>query len=139
MRIERFTCVRRVTAAVSFMETALSRDRCSCFCSAAQQAGADKAKQQAAQQAAERARQQQLAQERMQSNPNARPPSGAPPVNQPASANNGPVHVAENLEAAKLISQPKLNYPPNAKAAHIQGTVRVRALIGTDENQSLVF
>ena len=45
---------------------------------------------------------------------------------------HGPVRVAENVQAAKLISQPSLNYPPNAKAAHIQETVRVQALIGTD-------
>jgi TonB family protein len=99
---------------------------------AAQQAAAEKAKQQAAQQAAERTRQQQLAQERPPSNPNARPPSGAPPASQPAAANNGPVRVPETVQAAKLISQPKLNYPPNVKAAHTQGTVRVQALIGTD-------
>jgi TonB family protein len=96
------------------------------------QAVAEKTKQEAAQQAAETARQQQLAQGRPPSNPNARPPSGATPSNPPAAANNGPVRVAENVQAAKLISQPKLNYPPDAKAAHVQGTVRVQALIGTD-------
>jgi TonB family protein len=96
------------------------------------QAVAEKTKQEAAQQAAETARQQQLAQGRPPSNPNARPPSGAPPSNPPAAANNGPVRVAENVQAAKLISQPRLNYPPDAKAAHIQGTVRVQTLIGAD-------
>src|ERR1700674_5492751 len=100
--------------------------------SAQLQAVAEKAKQEAAQQAAEKARQQQSAGGRPPSNPNARPPSGAPPLNPPAAANNAPVRVAENVQAAKLISQPKLNYPPNAKAAHIQGTVRVQALIGAD-------
>lgn len=30
------------------------------------------------------------------------------------------------------MSQPKLNYPPDAKAARIQGTVRVHVLIGAD-------
>jgi TonB family protein len=99
---------------------------------AAQLAAAEKARQQAAQQqAADRARQQPPA-ERPQSDPNARPPRGAPPANQPPTANTGPVRVAENVQAAKLISQPKLNYPPNAQAAHIQGTVRVRLLIGAD-------
>jgi TonB family protein len=96
------------------------------------QAVAEKTKQEAAQQAVETARQQQLAQGRPPSNPNARPPSGAPSSNPPAAANNAPVRVAENVQAAKLVSQPKLNYPPDAKAAHIQGTVRVQALIGTD-------
>ena len=99
---------------------------------AQQQAATEKAKQEAAQQqAAERARQQQLAGERSPSNPNVRPPSGVPAANQPATA-NGPVRVAGNVEAAKLISQPKLNYVQDAKAAHIKGTVRVQALIGTD-------
>jgi len=98
----------------------------------AQQAAAEKAKREAALQTADRARQQPPAEERPQSNPNARPSRGAPPADQPAAANNGPVRVAENVQAAKLISQPKLNYPPNAQAAHIQGTVRVRALIGAD-------
>jgi TonB family protein len=99
---------------------------------AAEKAKQEAAQQQAAQQAAERARQQQPAEQRPQSNPNVRPPNGAAPANQPAAANNGPVRVAENVQAAKLISQPKLIYPPSAKAAHIQGTVRVQALIGTD-------
>jgi TonB family protein len=95
------------------------------------QAVAEKTKQEAAQQAAERSRQQQPAEQRSQSNPNTRPPNGAAPANQPTAANNGPVRVAENVQAAKLISQPKLA-PQSAKAAHIQGTVRVQALIGTD-------
>ena len=43
-----------------------------------------------------------------------------------------PVRVAGNVQAAKLVSQPKLNYPLDAKAAPIKGTVRVQALIGTD-------
>jgi len=66
------------------------------------------------------------------SNTNARPPTGPPPENQPPAANNGPVRVTENVQAAKLVSQPKLNYPPNAKAAHIQGTARIQVLVGTD-------
>ena len=96
------------------------------------QAVAEKTKQESAKQAAEKAPQEQLAQGRPQFNPNARPPSGAPPANQPAAANNVPVRVAGNVQAAKLISQPKLNYPPEAKTAHIQGVVRVQALIGSD-------
>jgi TonB family protein len=100
---------------------------------AAQEAAAEKTKQEAAQQqAAERARQQQPLGELPQSNPNATPPSGPPPANQPPTANNGPVRVIENVQAAKLVSQPKLNYPTNAKATHIQGTVHIQVLIGAD-------
>jgi TonB family protein len=99
---------------------------------AQQQAAAEKAKQEAALQAAERARQQQP-EPRPVSNPNAGPPRGAPPANPPAAAaNNGPVRVAEGAQAAKLISQPKLVYPPSAKAANIRGPVRVHLVIGAD-------
>src|SRR6266403_2201960 len=99
---------------------------------AAQQAAAEKARREAAQRPPDRPRNQPPPDERPQSDPNARPPRGAPPANSPAAANNGPVRVAENVQAAKLDSQPKLIYPPAAQAAHIQGTVRVQALIGAD-------
>jgi TonB family protein len=100
---------------------------------AAQEAAAEKTKQEAAQQQTpERARQQQPPGERPQSNPNARTPSGPPPASQPPAANNGPLRVTENVQAAKLVSQPKLNYPPNAQATHIQGTVHIQVLIGAD-------
>jgi TonB family protein len=94
-----------------------------------QAAAAEKAKQEAALQAAERAR-QQPPEARPVSNPV--PQRGAPPANPPAAANSGPVHVAEGVQSAKLVSQPKLVYPPSAKAANIRGAVRVRLLIGTD-------
>src|SRR5882724_6502387 len=99
---------------------------------AAQQAAAEKTRRDAAQPQADRPRHQPPPDERPQSDPNARPQRGAPPANSPAAANNGPVRVAENVQSAKLISQPKLIYPPAAQAAHIQGTVRVQALIGAD-------
>ncbi len=99
---------------------------------ARQGAAADKAKQEVAQRAAQKARQQPVTEERPQPNPKTKPPSATPPPDQPAVANNAPIRVAENVQAAKLISQPKLNYPPAAKAAHIQGTVRVQVLIGID-------
>jgi protein TonB len=51
---------------------------------------------------------------------------------QPAVTTSGPIHVAEDVQAARLISQPKLKHPPNAKAGDAQGTVRVHVLIGTD-------
>ena len=44
-------------------------------------------------------------------------------------------------EAAKLIRQPKPTYPPLAKQARIQGTVRFNAVIGKDgtiQNLTLV-
>jgi TonB family protein len=99
---------------------------------AQQQAAAEKARQEAALQAAERARQQQ-SEARPVSNPSQAPQRGAPPANPPAAAaNNGPVRVAEGAQAAKLISQPKLVYPPSAKAANIRGPVRVHLVIGAD-------
>jgi TonB family protein len=42
------------------------------------------------------------------------------------------VHVAENVQQGKLISQPKLVYPPEAQRAHVQGAVQVQAVIGAD-------
>jgi protein TonB len=36
------------------------------------------------------------------------------------------------VQAAKLISQPKPQYPPLARQARIQGTVRFNAVIGRD-------
>jgi protein TonB len=36
------------------------------------------------------------------------------------------------LEAAKLIYSPRPDYPPLAKMARIEGTVRLEAIIGTD-------
>ncbi len=98
---------------------------------AAQQAAAEKARREAVQRPPDRPR-NQPPDERPQSDPNTRPSRGAPPANSPAAANNGPLRVAENVQSAKLVSQPKLNYPPAAQAAHIQGTVRVQALIGAD-------
>jgi hypothetical protein len=56
-------------------------------------------------------------------------PSGA---QSPATSNNSPVHTAENVQATKLVSQPKLNYPVDAKGARLHGTVVVQALIGSD-------
>jgi len=38
----------------------------------------------------------------------------------------------EGQAAGKLISQPKLNYPVDAKGARIQGTVRLQITIGAD-------
>jgi TonB family protein len=98
-----------------------------------QQAAAEKAKQDAARQAADNARPQKVTEDRPpQSARNVKPPTETPPANQPAAVNSGPIRVAENVQAAKLLSQPKLNYPPDAKDTRIQGTVRVHVLIGAD-------
>lgn len=42
------------------------------------------------------------------------------------------IRVDGQFETPKLISAPKPLYPPLAKMAHIQGTVRLEAVIGTD-------
>ena len=99
---------------------------------AQQQAATERAKQEAAQQQADKARTQKAAEERPPTGRNAKPPNEAPPAGQPAVTTSGPIRVAEDVQAARLISQPKLKYPPDAKAADIQGTVRVHVLIGTD-------
>jgi len=49
--------------------------------------------------------------------------------------------VGGNVQAAKLVKQPKPLYPPLAKQARIQGTVRFTAIIGRDgsiQNLTLV-
>ena len=40
--------------------------------------------------------------------------------------------VGGNVQASKLINQPKPVYPPLAKAARVQGTVKFQATIGKD-------
>jgi periplasmic protein TonB len=42
------------------------------------------------------------------------------------------IHVGGNVQVAKLITQPKPPYPPLARQARIQGTVRFSAIIGKD-------
>ena len=51
-----------------------------------------------------------------------------PPVRVPAS----PITVGGGVQAAKLLAGPRPPYPPLAKAARVQGTVRLRAFIATD-------
>jgi protein TonB len=51
------------------------------------------------------------------------------------------VSVGGNVQQAKLVSQPKPNYPPLARQARIQGLVRFTAIIGVDgriQNLTLV-
>jgi TonB family protein len=62
--------------------------------------------------------------------PAAMPPSPPPP---PSIGANGPTQRIESaVAAANLVSQPKPAYPPLAKAARVQGTVRFEVSIGTD-------
>jgi protein TonB len=42
------------------------------------------------------------------------------------------IRVGGNVQAAKIVNQPKPVYPPLAKQARIQGTVRFTAIIGRD-------
>jgi protein TonB len=65
--------------------------------------------------------------------PTAAPPPPPPPVKQevkPATPQR--IRVGGNVQAAKLVKQPRPVYPPLAKQARIQGTVRFTAIIGKD-------
>jgi protein TonB len=72
--------------------------------------------------------------------PSAAPPP--PPVKEaPKPVTPKSIRVGGNVQAAKLIRQPKPAYPPLAKQARIQGTVRFNAVIGKDgtiQNLTLV-
>jgi len=51
------------------------------------------------------------------------------------------IPVGGNVQQAKLVNQPKPQYPPLARQARIQGTVRFTAIIGVDgriQNLTLV-
>jgi protein TonB len=58
-------------------------------------------------------------------------PKPAPPVVKPP-APAGPIQVSSGVQAAKLISGPKPAYPQLARAARVQGTVRIQAIIAAD-------
>jgi protein TonB len=57
--------------------------------------------------------------------------SSAPPP-PPAPAHLAPVRIGGNVEQSKLLQQVQPVYPPIARAAHIQGTVVLHAIIGKD-------
>ena len=61
----------------------------------------------------------------------ATPPPPPPPPPGPVAA-PGALTVPGEVLASKLISQAKPTYPPLAKAARVQGTVRLQATIGKD-------
>ncbi len=56
----------------------------------------------------------------------------APPPPPPKATTPKRIRVGGQVEAAKLIFQPKPEYPPLAKMARIQGTVRLEAIISKD-------
>ena len=73
--------------------------------------------------------------------PSAAPPPPPPVKEAPKPVTPQAIRVGGNVQAAKLIRQPKPVYPPLAKQARIQGTVRFNAVIGKDgtiQNLTLV-
>ncbi|MBI3680555.1 MAG: energy transducer TonB [Acidobacteria bacterium] len=64
--------------------------------------------------------------------PTAAPPPPPPPVKKEEKPVVQRIRVGGNVQAAKLVRQPKPVYPPLAKQARIQGTVRFQAIIGKD-------
>jgi protein TonB len=58
--------------------------------------------------------------------------AAAPPPPPPKAATPKRIRVGGQVEAARLILQPKPEYPPLAKMARIQGTVRLEAIISKD-------
>lgn len=64
--------------------------------------------------------------------PTAAPPPPPPPKEAPKPVTPKQIRVGGNVQAAKLVRQPKPVYPPLAKQARIQGTVRFNAVIGKD-------
>jgi protein TonB len=71
--------------------------------------------------------------------PSAAPPPPPPVAAKPATPKQ--IRVGGNVQAAKLLNQPKPSYPPLAKQARIQGVVRFNAVIGRDgtiQNLTLV-
>ncbi|MBC7927955.1 MAG: energy transducer TonB [Bryobacteraceae bacterium] len=72
--------------------------------------------------------------------PSAAPPP-PPPKEAPKPVTPKQIRVGGNVQAAKLLNQPKPQYPPLARQARIQGVVRFNAVIGKDgtiQNLTLV-
>lgn len=55
-----------------------------------------------------------------------------PPAGQAEPIPTGRIRVGGNVQAMKIVTQPKPMYPPEAKAARIQGVVKLLAIIGKD-------
>jgi len=65
--------------------------------------------------------------------PTAAPPPPPPPkADAPKPATPQRIRVGGNVQAAKIVRQPKPIYPPLAKQARISGVVRFNAVIGKD-------
>ena len=64
--------------------------------------------------------------------PAAAPPPPPPPKKEEPKKQTGPVRVGGNVQAANLIKKITPVYPPLAKSARVQGTVRFTAIIGKD-------
>lgn len=64
--------------------------------------------------------------------PSAAPPPPPPVKEAPKAVTPKQIRVGGQVQAAKLVRQPKPIYPPLAKQARIQGTVRFNAVIGKD-------
>jgi len=60
------------------------------------------------------------------------PPPPPPPQEKPKPVVPKQIRVGGNVQAAKLVNQPKPQYPPLARQARIQGVVRFNAVIGKD-------
>ena len=60
------------------------------------------------------------------------PPPPPPPPPPKPKAPTAPIRVGGNVQQANLIKQPKPVYPPLAKAARVQGTVKFQATISKD-------
>ena len=60
--------------------------------------------------------------------------AAAPPTTPlPPPAPDGPrLRVGGNIQSTKLVSQPRPQYPPEAKQARVQGVVKLYAIIGKD-------
>ena len=74
--------------------------------------------------------------------PTAAPPPPPPKIEEkPKPKPVQRIRVGGNVQAARLVNQPRPVYPPLARQARIQGTVRFNAIIGKDgkiENLTLV-
>jgi periplasmic protein TonB len=60
------------------------------------------------------------------------PPKPPAPIPTVAVQPTAPIHVGGDVEAAKLISAPRPSYPSIARAARVQGTVKIQATIARD-------
>ncbi len=68
----------------------------------------------------------------LNSMPSAVPPPVIKPAPPPKPAASAPIRVGGDVEAARLVNGPPPPYPPLAREARIQGTVRMEAVIGKD-------